>query len=353
MFGAHAGVLAAAAGLAPDVIRVIDAFVDELERPRRAELLALHQHDHMRTMLEALDDGRPGDAWLIAGHCGYVEPLNLAVYLERDESAERLVRHVYRWQGARFLADALVKAVTRAVPLTTRALLEAGADANAMDDLQLTALALACRAGNEPAVQILMARRDVSLTACGVRRESMVVHAAFYSVRGHEYEDMKAARATAIRIAHRIIVDPRLDIDERTVDGESALQVVARWGMHEIVADLLQHPRIDPNARDVTQTTPLIAAARTCAWRAVKTLADDPRVDVDATDAEGHTALRRYVAACTGFAFPSTVDSEFLMRNIMSNTEKPFENIFIRGTDLRLKLDGNTPKTERGAALYR
>jgi ankyrin repeat protein len=151
-------------------------------------------------------------------------------------------------------------------------LLEAGADINARDDEDYTALDLAARDGNEALVKLLL-DAGANIDTPRNRDPSMLTLAAY------------SGKEAVVQM----LMDAGADVNMQDEDGDSALIAAAEGGHAEIVRILLD-AGADINLRNTTSETALFRAVMSGCEDVVRFLLD-AGADVNVRTAFGSTAL--------------------------------------------------------------
>jgi ankyrin repeat protein len=151
-------------------------------------------------------------------------------------------------------------------------LLEAGADINARDDDDCTALDIAASDGNEALVRLLL---DAG--------------ANINTPRNRYFSALTLAARQGREAVVQMLMDAGADVNMQDEDGDSALIAAAETDHVEIVRMLLD-AGADINLRDLTGETSLFGAVATGCEDVVRFLLD-AGADVDVRTALGNTAL--------------------------------------------------------------
>lgn len=232
----------------------------------------------------------------------------------RIESVQTLLTNGARTDVVDALGDSpLHHAARTRDPIVAAMLLDAGADVARANGEGLTPIGVACRAGNEAVVRLLLERGgggDVPGTVPAMvaladgdedapELAKRLVRAKF-ATDARDPEGRTALHAAAMRghagIAHALLAAGAA-VDARADDGSTPLIAAARAGANAVIA-VLARGKVDPALDDASGTDALMAAAES-------TDADEATIEAllklgaDRTrrDREGRTAVDRAVAA--------------------------------------------------------
>lgn len=176
------------------------------------------------------------------------------------------------------LSQDLFQAIRRRDVAGVQALLAHGADPNARNSLEQTALAAAAISGQVPIVEALL-------------RAGAKVDAATPYGTGTA---LAVAAATGNRPIVKLLLARGADPQAARPDGMTALMFAALKGNPEVVQELLRR-KVDVNAQDCDGTTALMEAARG-GHAEVGRLLLDSGAAIDAADSHGWTALMNAAA---------------------------------------------------------
>ena len=166
-------------------------------------------------------------------------------------------------------------AAARQNPAMLQLLLAHGAARELRDVDGRTPLLAAVAAGSSATARALI-KAGADIQAIDRRRWNLLHHAV-----QHKLMDLVGEQ----------LATHAVDVNARTVDGQSLLHLAARGGLTELVHLLLSTESMDPNAGDLDGRTPLQLAAHEKEFLMVQALLDSDRVDIMAVSNTGRTAL--------------------------------------------------------------
>ena len=214
-----------------------------------------------------------------------VLPLHLAAYLGLEEVVQQLLRTTKIVDCKDSMSTTpLMYAASKGSTSIMQALLDKGANVNAVCDRSTSVLHRAIVANDILAAHLLLDQPDISLQVMDTSRSDQTPL-------------MLAASLGCSEILQLILDKPSLDVNAHTGSyQDTALTIAARSGDAKIVGQLLCHPKIDVNKSNKA-TTPLIVAATRGYLSVVETLLEfgaDPTKPGDEYWASG-TALNRAI----------------------------------------------------------
>ena len=163
-----------------------------------------------------------------------------------------------------------------------RDLLRAGADVNAINDIDDTALRIASAKGDIAMVRELLARKDVNVN---VRDKHASTPLMWASLHGHN------------GVVRLLLEHKDVDVNARGKNyfSRTSLMMAGHNGDYHTVRELLAHKKLDLNAVDTRGNSTLMVVIRgmfTVERRnVVRELVQDERMDVNVKDHYGRTAL--------------------------------------------------------------